>query len=635
MPGVEPAPPAPSGDEADCALLSMESGSPPWSPRGVSSRPSSDDELQGERLPASGLHLGGHPAQLRRLDTPVGTLLLDCGAARAVLGSRGCRGHWSAASLLVFAALISVGVLTSWHRAPRVQELEHAQSLWIDPTQFQKIGTGKCTELGWLPITTRAACEAAARHLGLHDKFAAVTHLPHRPEGCYYFTNREDGTETLWLALDASNRGSGAMSDKHGFREPICRAQTTPKPPSVTAVVSTTPRAQGLLSDALDSFAGYQQVSTGRCSDNWKPIDDIATCEAAAVYLNLKDATATVSASPDRPEGCYYFRSSVDATEALWLGTNTADRGVGTRRSVDGIRQQLCVYQAPTTTFTTTTTPANFTRNSTSTLMVRVVAANTTTSPPSASSHARVQQTTQAPAIWYRKVSKGTCADRGWFAINDISECEAAAVYLDFKDVRASKTAVHGRPEGCYAWHKSGSTNAFALWVSTNASNAGIGAMSEGRVTREPICAVGRAPAESVDHRSSSVSRTASADTMTTTAKAEQHKTLAPMTPMSWQGCFFPKNVTGGVLRHASTSTNCAWACREYKVIALKDGRCLCSNELPAPPEYRKVADSLCGAICPQEKELTPLRYCGGTFAYAVYGIDADILPISEANVGG
>jgi len=101
---------------------------------------------------------------------------------------------------------------------------------------------------------------------------------------------------------------------------------------------------------------------------------------------------------------------------------------------------------------------------------------------------------------------------------------------------------------------------------------------------------------------------------------------------MSWQGCFLPKHRTGGVRRHASTSTNCAWVCREYKVIALRDGRCICSNELPTPSKFRRVADSLCGAICPHERELVPLRYCGGVLGYAVYGIDADILPISEAN---
>jgi len=584
------------------------------------------------------------PEQLRLEGLAEAPLAASLEAEDALQPARFCRRHWVtlAASLVVAMALVTIALMIAWRGTPVVQELDHQQSLWIESAQFQRIASGRCAELGWLPIQTRGVCEAAARHLGLPSTHAFVTHLPNKPEGCYYFNSSVDGTETLWLSTNPRNRGEGAMALEDGSREPLCRAQTTPRPPTTSRAVSTsTARAEGLLASALDSFAGYLQLSTGRCTGRWRPIHDKATCQAAAGYLGLEDSTAEVSTTVGRPEGCYYFRSSTGGSATLWLGTNAVNTGVGARQSVDGIRQQLCIHiEGNGTEANATTAPGTALEGA-----VEVpapagpeAAASTTGSaavPPLAPWGAERRRPEERVVARYRRISNGTCAERGWLPIHSVFTCEAAAAYLALADISASVTTKLGMPEGCYALTRP-KTRAVTLWVAKNESNVGEGAQANALATREPICSVPLA--QGSKRRGGFASRTATAHSQTTTAspalRGSSSGPVHSLATMTWQGCFVEKNSTGGVLKLASTSTNCAWACREYKVIALKAGRCICGNDIPAPPEYRKVADSLCGAICPHEKELTPKRYCGGKFAHAVYRIDADILPLSEANAG-
>merc|ERR1740121_2608097 len=79
-------------------------------------------------------------------------------------------------------------------------------------SRFRKIATGSCTDIGWYPIRSKDACQEAAGYLGLMDKGADFTNFAGRPDGCYYFRNYQDTTETLWLNTNPYSKGNGAES---------------------------------------------------------------------------------------------------------------------------------------------------------------------------------------------------------------------------------------------------------------------------------------------------------------------------------------------------------------------------------------------------------------------------------------
>lgn len=93
----------------------------------------------------------------------------------------------------------------------------------------------------------------------------------------------------------------------------------------------------------------------------------------------------------------------------------------------------------------------------------------------------------------------------------------------------------------------------------------------------------------------------------------------------TWIGCFeddtqrdFDTHVP---FDGAANTSACAQACWNYTYIALEWGVCRCGNAYSTEPQYRQVNDSECGAPCPGEVFLTPLRRCGLSSRNAVYQI--------------
>merc|ERR1712217_903390 len=167
---------------------------------------------------------------------------------------------------------------------------------------------------------------------------------------------------------------------------------------------------------------GYTKLTTGNCAANQKlVIKDLATCQAAAAALQLTDTTATEIYTAERPEGCYYFKGV-----SLVLSSNPANAGRGS--DTDG-REQIC----------------------------------------------------KPASKEYEKISTGSCADRGLYAINEPELCEFAAIELGLADTSVAYISSTDKPEGCYFKPL---LLGNALFLSTNPTNTGKGAVGG----REPIC---------------------------------------------------------------------------------------------------------------------------------------------------
>ena len=132
-------------------------------------------------------------------------------------------------------------------------------------------------------------------------------------------------------------------------------------------------------------------VRSGSCVDaGLLPINDVSECENAAVPLDFADTTVTTTTATGRPEGCYLYKSA-----SLWLASNTANVGNGAQKNDGNTRYPIC-------------------------------------------------QVVTKPIL----VRSGSCVDAGLLPINKVSECENAAVPLDFDDTTASTTTATGRPRG-------------------------------------------------------------------------------------------------------------------------------------------------------------------------------------------
>lgn len=163
------------------------------------------------------------------------------------------------------------------------------------------------------------------------------------------------------------------------------------------------------------SAKGFVKIASGKCSDVQKaPIPDEATCQEAAVELQLGDTGSTTIYNANRPEGCYYFQGV-----RLFLAVNPANVGRG---SDPGIREQIC---GPTTSI-------------------------------------------------YKKLASGTCTQQGLFAINDAVTCENAAKAMNLADTSVAYVSSTSRPEGCYYKDLLPGN---ALFMSVNQANAGNGAI--------------------------------------------------------------------------------------------------------------------------------------------------------------
>jgi len=208
--------------------------------------------------------------------------------------------------------------------------------------RFRKIFMGKCKDSGMYPIRSKAACEEASRYLVLLDASVTMTTKPERPEGCYYFRNYKDGTETLWLNTSPLSRGNGAETsdlERGGLRQPICSQELT-EGTAAEGPGSSTPLPP-------PSSLPYRKILSGHCRDiDMEPIvDDPAACEDAARTYGLVDVEVESIRLPARPEGCYYFWNTDDLTSTLWINVSPKAKGNGAQvanGTQNGLRQQLC-----------------------------------------------------------------------------------------------------------------------------------------------------------------------------------------------------------------------------------------------------------------------------------------------------
>jgi len=208
--------------------------------------------------------------------------------------------------------------------------------------RFRKISSGKCSDMGWYAIHDQAACEEAAKYLALMDITAQSTGLEERPDGCYYFRNYEDGTETLWLDTNPMSRGNGAETSdfiKGSLRQPICAKL----PIAGSAAAAPSPPKEH---KALTHNSAFRLIRMGRCMDmQLEPILEFSVCQFAATELGLADITPKMTDLPDSPEGCYYFWNNEDLTHTLWLNSSPLSRGNGAQETSHpsrGLRQPLC-----------------------------------------------------------------------------------------------------------------------------------------------------------------------------------------------------------------------------------------------------------------------------------------------------
>jgi hypothetical protein len=97
----------------------------------------------------------------------------------------------------------------------------------------------------------------------------------------------------------------------------------------------------------------------------------------------------------------------------------------------------------------------------------------------------------------------------------------------------------------------------------------------------------------------------------------------------AWVGCF---NATvPGTIASSSfydlntdfsgTTEGCALACQSHNYFysVLADSECKCTQFFPTEIYERQVADVECGAVCHNEENLVPIRYCGTSTATAIW----------------
>jgi hypothetical protein len=186
----------------------------------------------------------------------------------------------------------------------------------------------------------------------------------------------------------------------------------TPEPPPVGPTEMPGPAPSPV------SASGYTKLHSGSCSSQTPKMSvilDVATCNAAAAALSLKDTTATTFASAGRPQGCYLYKQS-----NLYLGTNPAST---TGSDADG-REQIC----------------------------------------------------QPNKQRYKVVRSGSCASQGMYAITNPQLCEDAATELGLADATLTVIRSRNKPEGCYYRDR---IPGVSLFFATNPNNANNGASNQ------------------------------------------------------------------------------------------------------------------------------------------------------------
>mmetsp|Transcript_97929 Transcript_97929/g.189074 ORF Transcript_97929/g.189074 Transcript_97929/m.189074 type:complete len:580 (-) Transcript_97929:61-1800(-) len=203
--------------------------------------------------------------------------------------------------------------------------------------RFRKLSVGKCSDIGWYSIAGRAACAEAGKYLALSDVEVKESTYQERPEGCYFYRNYQDWSETLWVNMNPLSDGNGAETSDllhGGLRQPICSSRLLPHGKDT--------KAKEDMSFSLQ----FRKIPKGRCMDiGWQPILDPETCKEASLNLGLADDSPTTMNIPNNPEGCYYFFNSEDLTATLWFNVSPLSRGNGAQEAEHrphGIRQPLC-----------------------------------------------------------------------------------------------------------------------------------------------------------------------------------------------------------------------------------------------------------------------------------------------------
>jgi len=181
--------------------------------------------------------------------------------------------------------------------------------------RFQRISTGQCVDYGFLPVTTRDTCEAAAWELQLNlvDRRVHINKNSQRPEGCYYFANAQDSTGTLWLSTNAESHGNGAefSNSPVSIRQPLCMAQTTTPPPALiptttaatTSTIELTNRAGGQLEQTI-YVAG--SAGSNQCPHGAVELTK-ADCQRMPEYFGGALHHPLAINSPGDPRGCFFF----------------------------------------------------------------------------------------------------------------------------------------------------------------------------------------------------------------------------------------------------------------------------------------------------------------------------------------
>lgn len=330
LPGSQPAPAQPAGDRTACQFVVGNDGANAC-PTGAVKL----DETECRNMP---YHFGGllHlPFVENRAQDPAGCFFYNAQYyfnAHAVGGPSANRKVYC--KICQQVPQTELGDWSEWGSGASLALARKVSS------RFRKIATGTCKDLGWYAIRSKTVCEEAASYLGLLDKGADFTNFAGRPDGCYYFRNYQDTTETLWMNVNEYSKGNGAETSalaSGGLRQPVCSAEDT---------TATSAEGPGAGAPAPSGPTKFRKLNYGACGDiGFLPILDADSCEAASRYLGLVDVSATTMSLGTKPEGCYYFWNSHDLTTTLWLNTSPLSRGNGAQETTNtqgGHRTPLC-----------------------------------------------------------------------------------------------------------------------------------------------------------------------------------------------------------------------------------------------------------------------------------------------------
>mmetsp|Transcript_4267 Transcript_4267/g.12010 ORF Transcript_4267/g.12010 Transcript_4267/m.12010 type:complete len:531 (-) Transcript_4267:141-1733(-) len=351
----------------------------------------------------------------------------------------------SIAAASVFATMIvwySSRFMQDWG-SPTARAPAALSTLW-DESRYRTISAGRCSDLGWDPISMKAECEAGARELSLVVTEADITNLGEWPPGCHYFP--KPGAEYLVLNTNAVAGNLGAASD----RQSICMVPPQPMgtvAPATTTMISIAPH---------EDKAEKCSFVVGTDGSNVCPSGTVGLRESECKTMpyhfgGLLHAPFTVN-SAVRPKGCFF--------EYPWYSYNTHPLGRPTRGQKVYCKRCQRGEQLP---------------------------------PHHSSSMGDWSDWSSQPGTStsrYRRISMANCADIGWRPIWDTTTCAAAAHDIGLSNTRVESTLLQERPEGCY-YFRNYMDGTATLWVNNNPYSKGNGAetsdLAQGKL-RQPIC---------------------------------------------------------------------------------------------------------------------------------------------------